>query len=114
MTTRDTMNVFRGIIKESYNFTMDGEYCSGYKEYNVEVTERWKTGELKNTPKELKTIDKSYIKFFRHTKQNGWREYYKDSKKFKVNSYTGTYLTFVPNIDTNNNNDYFNVNLGGW
>jgi len=23
---------------------MDGEYCSGYKEYNVEVTNRWIQG----------------------------------------------------------------------
>ena len=47
---------------------MDGEYCSGNNEHNVEVTEWWKTGTLKNIPKEVKTSNNT---FFRHTKQNG-------------------------------------------
>lgn len=112
METKETpLKITRGLIQESYHFTMDGEYCSGYKEYNVEVTEWWKTGALKNIPKEVKT---SKNKFFRHTKQNGWREYYKESKSFKVNRYTGTSVGFTPNITTDNSNDYNKVNLGNW
>ena len=105
------LKITKGIIQDSYHFTMDGEYCSGYKEYNVEVTEWWKTGALKNIPKEVKTSDN---KFFRHTKQNGWREYYKEYKSFKVKRYTGTILNFIPYINTNNSYDYTKVNLGDW
>ena len=92
------LKITRGVIQESYHFTMDGEYCSGNNEHNVEVTEWWKTGTLKNSPKEVKTSNNI---FYRHTKQNGWREYYKESKKFKVNRYTGTNVIFIPNNKVN-------------
>ena len=103
-----------GVIKESYHFNMDGEYFSGYKEYNVVVTEYWKTGELKALPKEVKSTDTYNYKLFRHTKQKGWREYYKQTKKFKENRYTGTSVSFSPTITTNNLNEYNKVNLGHW
>ena len=101
----------KGIIQESYHYAIDGEFCSGYKEHNVIVTEWWKTGDLKNKAKELKTFNNNY---YRHTKLNGWREYYKDCKQFKEKRYTGTSLYFVPEIQADTSKEYNKVNLGDW
>lgn len=102
-----------GIISESYQYSMDGEYCSGYKEFDVTVTEYWKTGELKNYPKEVKIKDTN--KYYRMTKQHGWRIYYKIDKTFdKRNSYIGGYSTFIPNVNVDYSKSYNKVNLGDW
>ena len=110
----NSLQIKNGVIRESYHFTMDGEYCSGYKEHNVEVTEWWKSGTLTKSPKEVKTIGSLYTIYFRHTKQNGWRHYDKYTKTFKLNIYTGKSVSFISNINTNNRNDYNTVNLGHW
>lgn len=88
-------NPNKGVIRVSYSFSMDGEYFSGINEYNVIVTEWWKTGYLKNTAKEVKTANYLY---YRYTKQNGWRKYDKIYKKFEENRYTGKSIKFVPDI----------------
>jgi len=100
-----------GVIQESYGYCIDGEYCSGYKEYGVKVTEYWKTGELKNTAKEVITRNNIY---YRYTKQNGWRQYNKIYKQFTVKSYTGSSLHFEPNIEEDKSKNYSKVNLGDW
>ena len=100
-----------GVIKESYRFCIDGEYCSGYREYGVKVTEYWKTGKLKNTAKEVITNNNIY---YRYTKQNGWRQYDKIYKKFRVKNYTGSSLDFEPNIEEDKSKTYYKVNLGHW
>ena len=54
----------KGVIQDSYSFSMDGENFSGRDEYNVIVTVWWKTGDLTNTAKEVKTDNYLY---YRHT-----------------------------------------------
>ena len=104
-----------GVITESYHYAMDGEYCSGYKEHNVTVTEYYKTGEFKGLPKEVKTNSNRYYKF---TKKNGWRQYYKNEQnpayRYKENKYTGTTMSFIPNINANYSREFNKVNLGDW
>jgi hypothetical protein len=100
-----------GTITKSYQFAMDGEFSSGYNELDVIVTEYWKTGELKNTAKEVKTPNGTY---YRCTKQNGWRQYNKESKSFRENRYTGTYISFIPGTTANKDNRWNKVNLGSW
>lgn len=104
-----------GIITESYHYAIDGEFCSGYKEHNVKVTEYYKTGELKDYPKEVKTAINRYYKF---TKKYGWREFYKNepnpAHRYKNNTYTGTTMSFIPNVNTDYSKEYNRVNLGSW
>ena len=98
-----------GTINKSYNYSMDGENFSGYDEYEVIVTEWWKTGYLKNTAKEVKTYNNNY---YRYTKQNGWRKYDKFYKTFSDNHYTGTIIKFSPEIQGDNSNTFNKVSLG--
>jgi hypothetical protein len=103
-----------GIIKESWHFALDGEYSSGYNEYNVEVVDYWKSGDLKGLAREVKTPGGAV---YRMTTKNGWREYYKDAppgRKYKNNGYTGTSLNFVPNEKADSSKNVNRVNLGSW
>ena len=104
-----------GIITESYHFALDGEFCSGYREHNVTVYEYYKTGDLKDFPKEVKTAINRIYKF---TKKNGWREFDKNEKnprlRYKNNTYTNTIINFIPNQSTDYSNEYHRVNLGQW
>ena len=93
MNSQETTKPISGTIQESYSYSMDGEDFSGYDEYKFTVTEWWKTGSLKNTAREVKSVNYLY---YRHTKQNGWRKY----DKF----YTGTSINFVPKIQADNYN----------
>jgi len=106
-----TEKTISGIISESYNFAMDGEFCSGYKEYDVKVTQYWKgVGEYQNMAKEVMYRNTC----FRHSKMNGWRYYDKDSKRFIEKRGIGLSLTFIPNEISNHNSEYNRVNLGDW
>ena len=114
MNSLETTNLIKptnGIIQESYSYSMDGEYSSGYNEYEVSVSDWWNTGNLKNTAKEVKTVNDLY---YRHTKQNGWRKYDKFSKKFRDKHFTGTSINFVPSIQVDTSKTFNKVNLGGW
>jgi hypothetical protein len=102
-----------GIICETYQYSLDGEYSSGYNEIDVEITEYWKTGELKNTAKEVRVKNKNI--YYRMTKAYGWRVYYKLDKRFdNKNKYIGGYTTFIPNTRAKPSNNYSNINLGSW
>lgn len=99
-----------GVVSESYHYAIDGEYYSGYIEYNVVVTDWWKTGDKKNTAKEVRVG----TRYYRETVTNGWRVYYKEEKTYKSNRYTGTQIVFTPNITTSGDDNWNNVNLGSW
>ena len=100
-----------GIIFETYQYSLDGEYSSGYNEVDVGITDYWKTGELKNTAKEVKVKNKNL--YYRMTKTYGWRKYNKLDKIFNnKNKYIGGYTTFRPNIQSKPSSNYNNVNLG--
>ena len=99
-----------GVISESYHFAMDGEFCSGYSEENVVVTKYWGKGSLENYPKELTTSNGT---IYRHTRKNGWRQYYKISNKFKTYTGLGSTRSFVPNKKKEHQN-WNKVNLGNW
>ena len=105
------MNCQYGVMCESYRFAIDGEFCSGYKEFDVIVTNYWKTGTLKNQPKEVKTSNEKY---YRYTKQNGWRQYDMYSKKYYDKRGTSTMYSFKPNINSDYTKNYNKVNLGSW
>ena len=112
MNSHETTNLIKptcGTIQESYAYSMDGEDFSGYDEYEVIVTEWWKTGDSKNTAREVKTVNYLY---YRHTKQNGWRKYDKFYKEFRDKHFTGTSIIFVPKIQDDNSNTLHKVNLG--
>ena len=110
MSNTDSLPKF-GIIKVSNQYCIDGEYCSGYKEYNVDILEYWKSGIRKNQAKEVKTFNNKY---FRETTKSGWREYYKKSKEFRNVCGIGQCISFEPNMTTNGEYNYNRVNLGGW
>lgn len=102
-----------GKISRSYKYAIDGEYCSGYSEYDAEVTDYWKTGDLKNKPKEVKLLNSTT--YYRYTKKNSWRIYCKQTKKYdNSHSYLGGYIQFIPNETANSSNNYNKVNLGSW
>ena len=88
--------ITNGVIKESYNFCMDGEKFRGSNTYNCKVVKYW--GKTKNfLPKEVVCEDNIH---YRETTKNGWRRYNKDRKtKFQSKNYTGTIITFFPNIN---------------
>lgn len=111
MTSKNTELDMKGTINEYYNFAMDGEYCSGYTEKNVIVTETWKSGEYKGKAKEVKTDNNLY---YRHTKENGWRKYCKIYKKFTTKKYTGSSINFTLNRIAEEKNQYNRVNLGSY
>jgi len=100
-----------GVITEYYQYSMDGEFCSGYKEYDVRVTKWWGKGHNFNKAKEVITLNNIC---FRQTTANGWRKYDKISKTYYNKSYTGTNFTFIPNRNANNQTNYNRVNLGSW
>ena len=76
--------ITKGVIKESYNFCMDGENIRGSNTYNCKVVKYW--GKTKNfLPKEVVCEDNIH---YRETTKNGWRRYNKDSKtKFRSKCY---------------------------
>jgi len=110
MSKSNSNKCTHGVIKTSYRFAMDGEFCSGYNEYNVLVQEWWgKSGNY--LPKEVKTLDGTY---YRETKKSGWRKYNKSDKTFYQNGYTGTTIQFLENGEENKNKVWNKVNLGDW
>ena len=96
MSKKTMLKPNNGVIKETYSYSLDGEYYSGSREYDVVVTDWWKSGDLKNTAKEVKINDNFH---YRHTKQNGWRKYDKIYKSFTIKKYTGSTIHFEPNIE---------------
>lgn len=99
-----------GIISESYHYVIDGEFCSGSKEYNVIVTQWWGKGDYHNKAKEVICGNTC----FRNSKMKGWRYYDKHSKKFMEKRGIGLNLNFIPNETSNHSSDYNRVNLGTW
>ena len=49
MSKKTMLKPNNGVIQETYGYSLDGEYCSGSREYDVVVTDWWKSGDLKNT-----------------------------------------------------------------
>ena len=98
-----------GIIVDRYSFAIDGEYCSGTREYDVKVTDYWsKTNkDFSNSPKEVVSENNVY---YRQTKLNGWRKYNKDIKKFEE-YYIGGY-SFIPNKNANSENNCSKIRFG--
>ena len=111
MTSNKTEFDMAGTINESYHYSMDGEYISGYNEINVIVTDIWKSGENKGQAKEVKTNNNLY---YRQTTQNGWRKYCKTYKTFTPKKYTGSSINFTPNRLAEETNNYSRINLGSY
>ena len=105
-----------GIIQISYRYAIDGEYCSGYSEYDVEVTEYWGNSHIyKDQPKEVKelTDGNGLEQYYRQTLKNGWRKYNKlRTPKYEENRYIGQKISFVPNKKANYEKNYSNISLG--